>query len=110
MLLQIVKRPICTAKCSDSHGLAGNMVEDMEGKIRELSLDCIVHDSLLTWNHRKDFVIDLSVFDLLHQANGVAVHKLAGFQNSLGHDEAVHVVSIFGRCVQDKSIRKWIGA
>jgi len=54
-------------------------------------------------------VIDTTVFELLHQPDGLALYDLAGFERAVGQDKAIHVATIPGIGPDNEAIRERIG-
>jgi hypothetical protein len=97
-------------KPSDSNPFARNMIENVADEIGELLLRPPVHAPSFTPNDRQHVVVFLAVFDLLHQANGLAFHDLARLQPAPGQHETIHVQAVVGRGVQNESVGKRVRA
>jgi hypothetical protein len=110
MLPNVFERSFSIAKRADVHGLAGNVVKDMAGELSERLLDVVIQSFWLVVNHSQHLVIDLAVLDLFHETDRLAIENRGRLDLSFGQDEAVHVISIFGRGAEDESVGKWIGA
>ena len=75
--------------------------------LEPLSNSCI-NDRPRAWEPREYVVIDLTVFELLHQTDHLALDNLARSKGRVRDDEAIDVASVVGRCADDEAVRKQI--
>src|ERR1700704_1911176 len=105
MTRDVVNRGLRTETASDLHGLAGNVLKDVAGKILERILRALVENCGLAFELRKNLVIYFSVLNLLNQADWLTIHNLSGQQPLASQDEAIHVVAIFSGSIENETIR-----
>src|SRR5215472_12429590 len=94
ILLHVPHRLFASVKCPDGDDFAWDVIENVSSKFSENASCVIVDLSRLAWHSRKNFVIFLAVFDLLHQAQQLTIHDLPCAQRSGRQHKTIHVVSI----------------
>jgi hypothetical protein len=101
----VLNRCLPVATTADLFRLAGNVLEDVQGKIFEFLYDRIIQDSRFILKASKYFMIDLVVLYLLDHADRVTIYDIAGAQRSVRKNKAVHVVTILASSVENEAIR-----
>src|SRR5579864_6845510 len=86
------------------------MVEDMSCELDQCLPYIYIQHLILASDDAQNFVIDLVIFDLLHQGHRIALDYVTATQLRPGQHEAINVVSIIGAGIHNKSIRKRVRA
>jgi hypothetical protein len=95
-------------EATDLHALSGHMGEGLGDKMLERCHDYVIKRDAFADEHRKHLVVDLAIFDLLEEANRIALDNSAGRKGSRSQHEAVDTIAVATTRADDETIGKRI--